>query len=52
MTVSIKPIDPVNRAFFAGEVSGLDLRKPLSKDEVAGATCPSTTASITTTSTR
>ena len=35
MTVSIKPIDPVNRAFFAGEVSGLDLRKPLSKDEVA-----------------
>ena len=35
MTVSIKPIDPVNRAFFAGEVSGLDLRKPLTKDEVA-----------------
>ena len=35
MTVDIKPIDPVNRAFFAGEVSGLDLTKPLSKDEVA-----------------
>ena len=35
MTVSIKPVDPVNRAFFAGEVSGIDLRKPLTKDEVA-----------------
>ena len=35
MTVTIKPIDPVNRAFFAGEVSGLDLSKPLSKEEVA-----------------
>src|ERR687896_249339 len=33
MTVTIKPIDPVNRAFFAGEVSGLDLRKPLTKDD-------------------
>src|SRR5215475_10198489 len=35
MTVDIKPIDPVNRAFFAGVVSGLDLRQPLSKEEVA-----------------
>ena len=35
MTVSIKPIDPVNRSFFAGEVSGLDLRKPLTPAEVA-----------------
>src|SRR3954466_6827361 len=43
MTVSIKPVDPVNRAFFAGEVSGLDLgkppplplQKPLSPAEVA-----------------
>jgi hypothetical protein len=36
MTVDIKPIDPVNRSFFAGVVSGLDLRKPLSAEEVAG----------------
>ena len=30
MTIDIKPIDPANRAFFAGEVSGLDLTSPLS----------------------
>ena len=30
MTVSISPIDPTERAFFAGEVSGIDLTKPLS----------------------
>ena len=35
MTIDIQPIDPVNRAFFAGVVSGLDLTRPLSKDEVA-----------------
>ena len=35
MTIDIQPIDPVNRAFFAGEVSGLDLTRPLSKDEVS-----------------
>src|ERR1700761_4876415 len=35
MTIEIKPVDPVNRAFFAGEVSGLDLNKPLTPDEVA-----------------
>jgi alpha-ketoglutarate-dependent 2,4-dichlorophenoxyacetate dioxygenase len=34
--MDIKPIDPVNRPFFAGVVSGLDLRKPLTPDEVAG----------------
>jgi alpha-ketoglutarate-dependent 2,4-dichlorophenoxyacetate dioxygenase len=34
MTITIKPIDPVGRAFFAGEVSGIDLTKPLSTDEV------------------
>ncbi len=34
MTITIKPIDPVGRAFFAGEVSGIDLTKPLSADEV------------------
>src|SRR3981081_1954997 len=35
MTPDIQPIDPVNRAFFAGVVSGLDLARPLSKEEVA-----------------
>ena len=32
--MDIKPIDPVNRPFFAGVVSGLDLRKPLTPEEV------------------
>lgn len=35
MTIDIRPIDPVNRAFFAGEVSGIDLTRPLSNEEVA-----------------
>ena len=35
MTIDIQAIDPVNRDFFAGEVSGLDLTRPLSKQEVA-----------------
>ncbi|HTR83562.1 MAG TPA: TauD/TfdA family dioxygenase [Reyranella sp.] len=34
MTVTIKPIDPVKRAFFAGEVSGIDLTRPLGAAEV------------------
>ncbi|MBS0540572.1 MAG: TauD/TfdA family dioxygenase [Proteobacteria bacterium] len=34
MTVTIKPVDPVGRAFFAGEVSGVDLTRPLSAAEV------------------
>jgi len=34
MTITIKPVDPVGRAFFAGEVSGIDLTRPLSADEV------------------
>jgi alpha-ketoglutarate-dependent 2,4-dichlorophenoxyacetate dioxygenase len=33
--MEIKPVDPVNRAFFAGVVSGVDLSKPLSAAEVA-----------------
>jgi alpha-ketoglutarate-dependent 2,4-dichlorophenoxyacetate dioxygenase len=33
--MEIKPVDPVNRAFFAGVVSGVDLTKPLSAAEVA-----------------
>jgi alpha-ketoglutarate-dependent 2,4-dichlorophenoxyacetate dioxygenase len=32
--MDIKPIDPVNRPFFAGVVSGLDLRLPLSPEQV------------------
>ena len=35
MTIDIQPIDPVNRAFFAGVVSGLDLDRPLSAEDVA-----------------
>ncbi|HML10305.1 MAG TPA: TauD/TfdA family dioxygenase [Stellaceae bacterium] len=36
MTLSIHPIDPVNRPFFAGEVSGIDLREPATPEQVAG----------------
>ncbi|CAN5355926.1 TauD/TfdA family dioxygenase [soil metagenome] len=32
--MDIKPIDPVNRPFFGGVVSGLDLRKPLTPEQV------------------
>ena len=35
MTVQITPVDPVGRPFFAGRVTGLDLRQPLSPDQVA-----------------
>jgi alpha-ketoglutarate-dependent 2,4-dichlorophenoxyacetate dioxygenase len=35
MTASIQPIDPVNRDFFAAEVSGIDLTRTLSDAEVA-----------------
>ena len=35
MTASILPIDPVNRDFFAAEVSGIDLTRTLSDAEVA-----------------
>ena len=35
MTIDIKPIDPVSRAFFAGVVSGIDLTRPLTDAEVA-----------------
>ncbi len=35
MTLSIKPIDPVARSFFAAEVSGLDITRPLSPDQVS-----------------
>ena len=32
--MDIKPIDPINRPFFAGVVTGIDLRHPLSPAEV------------------
>ena len=35
MTVEIKAIDPGNRPFFAGRVSGVDLRRPLPTGEIA-----------------
>jgi alpha-ketoglutarate-dependent 2,4-dichlorophenoxyacetate dioxygenase len=35
MTLSIKPVDPVSRPFFAGEVSGVDITKPLSREQAA-----------------
>ena len=36
MTLSIRPIDPVSRPFFAGEVSGVDITRPLTREQ-AGA---------------
>ncbi len=33
MTISIKPVDPVARSFFAGEVSGIDLTQGLSDSD-------------------
>ncbi len=33
MIITIKPIDPRNRPFFAGVVSGIDLRQPITSDE-------------------
>ncbi len=35
MTIAIKPLDPASRAFFAGEVSGIDLTRRLTDAEVA-----------------
>lgn len=35
MALSIRPIDPVSRAFFAGEVSGIDITQPLSHADAA-----------------
>ena len=35
MSLSIRPIDPVSRPFFAGEVSGIDITRPLSPQEAA-----------------
>jgi alpha-ketoglutarate-dependent 2,4-dichlorophenoxyacetate dioxygenase len=35
MSLTIEPIDPNNRSFFAGVVSGCDLREPLSPGDIA-----------------
>jgi len=35
MALSIRPIDPVNRPDFAGEVSGVDLRETMRPEQVA-----------------
>jgi alpha-ketoglutarate-dependent 2,4-dichlorophenoxyacetate dioxygenase len=35
MALSIKPVDPVSRPFFAGEVSGIDITKPLTAEQAA-----------------
>ena len=36
MSLTIEPIDPVRRAFFAGVALGCDLTRPLSREDVAG----------------
>jgi alpha-ketoglutarate-dependent 2,4-dichlorophenoxyacetate dioxygenase len=35
MTIQIRPIDPVSRPLFAGEVSGIDITKPLTPDQAS-----------------
>ena len=35
MSFRIEPIDPVDRPFFAGVVSGCDVSRPLSRDDIA-----------------
>jgi alpha-ketoglutarate-dependent 2,4-dichlorophenoxyacetate dioxygenase len=35
MTIEIQPVDPVSRPFFAGEVSGIDITKPLTPDQAS-----------------
>ena len=35
MTLSIKPLDPVSRPFFGGEVSGVDITRPLTSEQAA-----------------
>jgi alpha-ketoglutarate-dependent 2,4-dichlorophenoxyacetate dioxygenase len=35
MTVSIRPVDPVSRPFFGGEVSGIDITRPLTQEQAA-----------------
>jgi len=35
MTLSIRPIDPVSRPFFAGVASGIDITRPLTPEQAA-----------------
>jgi alpha-ketoglutarate-dependent 2,4-dichlorophenoxyacetate dioxygenase len=35
MTLSVTPIDPVSRPFFAGRASGLDITRPLNREQAA-----------------
>src|SRR6201996_5800226 len=35
MTLSIRPIDPISRPFFAAEASGIDITKPLTPEQAA-----------------
>jgi alpha-ketoglutarate-dependent 2,4-dichlorophenoxyacetate dioxygenase len=35
MTLSVRPIDPVSRPFFAGVASGLDITQQLTHDQAA-----------------
>jgi alpha-ketoglutarate-dependent 2,4-dichlorophenoxyacetate dioxygenase len=35
MTISIRPIDPVSRPFFGGEVSGIDITRKLTPEQAA-----------------
>jgi alpha-ketoglutarate-dependent 2,4-dichlorophenoxyacetate dioxygenase len=35
MTLSICPVDPVSRPFFGGEASGIDITKPLTREQAA-----------------
>jgi len=35
MTLSIRPVDPVSRPFFAGVASGIDITRPLTAEEAA-----------------
>ncbi len=35
MTLSIRPIDPVSRPFFGGEAAGIDITKPLTREQAA-----------------
>jgi alpha-ketoglutarate-dependent 2,4-dichlorophenoxyacetate dioxygenase len=35
MSLTIEPVDPVSRPFFGGVVSGCDLTRPLSREEIA-----------------
>jgi alpha-ketoglutarate-dependent 2,4-dichlorophenoxyacetate dioxygenase len=35
VTLSIRPIDPVSRPFFAAEASGIDITKPLTPEQAA-----------------